>query len=368
MKKFLAFVNKEIHHIFRDKRTLLLLFCMPIVLVILFGFAITTEIQDAKIVILDKSNDPATREIKNKILSSGYFKLKRVLTSERALEQAFQEGDTKLAIVFEENFYQHLEKHNMATVQVIADATEPNTASTLTNYISAILRDYQQTRQVTGVMPLQIQTETRMLYNPRLEGAYYFVPGVITVILLLVSAMMTSVTIAREKEFGNMEILLVSPLHPIAIILGKAIPYVSIALINALTVLYIGYAIFDMPLTGNLGLLLLECLLFISTSLSLGILISTVTDTQQTALLASMLGLMMPSVLLSGFIFPIESMPTVLQWISNIIPSKWFIIISKDIMLKGAGMATIWQETLILAGTTVLLILASVAKFKIRLE
>lgn len=368
MKKFLAFVKKEFLHIFRDKRTLLLLFCMPVVLVILFGFAITTEIKDAHIAILDKSNDPATREIKDKILSSGYFKLEQALYAEDELEAAFRQGNIKLAVVFEENFNRHLEKYRQASIQVIADATEPNTANTLTNYMAAIIRDYQKRSDPAGNRALQITTETRMLYNPRLEGAYYFVPGVITIILLLVSALMTSVTIAREKEFGNMEILLVSPLNPGLIIIGKAIPYILVALTNALTVLYIGYAVFDMPLAGNLGLLLLECLLFVFTSLSLGILISTVTNTQQTAMLASMIGLMMPNVLLSGFIFPIESMPEVLQWISNIVPSKWFIIITKDIMLKGVGFDTIWQETLTLTGMTVLFMLASVAKFKTRLE
>jgi ABC-2 type transport system permease protein len=194
-----------------------------------------------------------------------------------------------------------------------------------------------------------------------------FVPGIITILLMLVCAMMTSISIAREKELGTMEILLVSPLKPIQIILGKVTPYMVLSLINAITILMLGYFVFGMPMRGNLALLLLEALLFIIMALSLGILISTISKTQQIALMISLAGLMMPTILLSGFIFPIENMPVVLQIFSNLMPSKWFIIIIKGIMLKGVGLQYIWKETLIIMLMTAVFIGLSVRNFKIRL-
>ena len=368
MKRFISFVKKEIYHISRDTRTLVILLGMPVVLVTLFGFAISNEIKNARIAIFDKSKDPVTRQLTDKITSSGYFNHHVTLTHEDQFEDIFRKGEIKMIIVFQDKFYKNLEAGKKAEIQLLADATNPNTANTLIGYVSSIIRDFQGDYHSVNANPMHIKTKTRMLYNPRLEGAYYFVPGVITVILMLVSAMMTSITIAREKEFGNMEVLLVSPLKPFVIIMGKATPYIFLSLINAFTVLYIGYEVFGMPLTGNLGLLLLEVLLFIITSLSLGILISTITKEQQTALMISLVGLMLPTILLSGFIFPIDSMPAILQWISNIIPAKWFIIIIKDIMLKGSGIAIVWEETLILLGITLFLLLISVKKFSVRLE
>jgi ABC-2 type transport system permease protein len=368
MKRFVAFVKKESFHILRDARTLILLFIIPVVLVLLFGFAISTEIRDAEIAILDKSKDVGSIALTNKILASGYFRLNRDLYSTRDLQQAFREGEIKLAVVFPEQFYYNLIKHRNAGVQVITDATDPNTANILRNYINAIIRDYQREHFTFTAATHTIQTETRMLYNPTLESAFYFVPGVITIIITLVSAMMTSVTIAREKEMGTMEILLVSPLKPYIIILGKSIPYMALAMINALTILYLGYAVFHMPLSGNITLLIGECFLFVLTALALGIFISAHVKTQRVALLISLVGLFLPTMLLSGFIFPIESMPSILQWISNIVPAKWFIIIIKNIMLKGVGLETVGMETGILAGMTLFFLGWSIKRFNIRLE
>jgi len=368
MKRFIAFVRKEHYHILRDARTLILLFIIPVVLVLLFGFAITTEIRDAEIAILDKSKDARTRALADKILSSGYFKVNRYLNTSQELEQAFREGEIKLAVVFPEKFYYNLTKRQNTGVQVIADATDPNTANILRSYITAIIRDYQRENYSFSSQPHTIQTQVRMLYNPRLESAFYFVPGVITIIITLVSAMMTSVTIVREKELGTMEVLLVSPLKPLVIIMGKSIPYMVLAMINTLTILYIGYVVFHMPLAGNPVLLLGECFLFVITALALGLFISAQVKTQRVALMISLIGLFLPTMLLSGFIFPIESMPAILQWISNIVPAKWFIIIIKNIMLKGAGLETIWVETLVLAGMTLFFLTWSIKRFNIRLE
>ena len=207
-----------------------------------------------------------------------------------------------------------------------------------------------------------------MLYNPELKSVFNFVPGVMTVILMLVSAMMTSISITREKELGTMEILLVSPLKPFQVIIGKVFPYIFLSIINAIVILVLGYFVFKMPINGSIFLLAFESILFIISALSLGILISTVSNSQQTAMMLSLMGLMLPVIILSGFIFPINSMPLPMQVISNIIPAKWFIVIVKAIMLKGVGIQYIWKETLVLIGMTVFFITLSIKKYKIRLE
>lgn len=368
MRRFWSFVLKEIRHILRDTRTLIILLLMPVALVLLFGFAITTEVKDAELAILDHSRDEATEAITDKILASGYFTLNNQLKSNQQIISVFRKGEVDLAIVFEQDFKKKLLNQEQPQVQLLGDATNPNNSNQLIGYVSNIVMDYQRALSGDQNLPMQINTEVRMLYNPRLESAYYFVPGVITVILMLISALMTSITIAREKEYGNMEVLLVSPLRARMIIFGKTLPYILLSLINALTILLLGYFIFDMPVAGNLGLLLIEVLIFITTSLALGILISTITKTQQTALMISLVGLMLPTILLSGFIFPIESMPEILQILSHIVPAKWFIIIIKDIMLKGVGLNVIWPQTMILLGMAVFLLSLSISRFKIRLE
>ena len=370
MTTFFAFVKKEVFHILRDKRTLLILFGMPIALVLIFGFAITNEIKDAKIAILDLSEDEISHEISNKVLSSGYFILHEKLHSTADIERTFQKGKTKLALVFGSDFKANFfdKAKGRPQIQIIADASDPNTGTALINYATAIIADYQQEQLALSKMPLQIKTEVKMLYNPLQKSVFMFVPGVMTVILMLVSALMTSVALTREKELGTMEVLLVSPLKPPLIIIGKVIPYAILSFINACTIILMGMFIFGMPMNGSWSLLLSVCLLFILTSLALGIFISTRTEKQQVAMLMSLAGLMLPSIILSGFIFPIESMPMPLQVLSNIIPAKWFIIIIKDVMLKGLDWAYIWQETCILGLMTLIFMAASIKNFKVRLD
>jgi len=259
-------------------------------------------------------------------------------------------------------------KESNATIQIITDATDPNTASTISNYINSIIQKYQQeiNKNITSSYP--IIPKTRMAFNPELKSVFMFVPGVMTIILMLVSAMMTSISITREKELGTMEVLLVSPLKPIQVIVGKVIPYVFLSIINAVIIVLLSITIFEMPVQGSLFLLGIESVLFIITALALGILISTISASQQTAMMISLMGLMLPTILLSGFIFPIASMPLPLIIISNIIPAKWFIIILKGIMLKGVGLQFIWKETLILFTMTIFFIVLSIKKYKIRLE
>lgn len=347
---------------------MLILFGMPVVQVLIFGFAITNEIKDVQIAIIDNSKDDVTREITQKLTSSGYFLLNTNLNDYSNIEESFRAGEIREVIVFENDFAKKLQKNKRAQIQLIADASEPNMANIVVNYTASIIKDYQRELMQESAIPVVIVPEFKMLYNEELKSVFMFLPGAITVLLMIVCTLMTSISIAREKELGTMEVILVSPLKPMQIILGKVTPYILLSFINAITILLLGYFVFDIPVQGNLILLMAEVLLFIIMGLSLGILISTVSRTQQTALIISLLGTMLPTILLSGFIFPLENMPIILQLIGNLMPPKWFIIIMKAIMLKGIGIGYIWKETLILIGMTVIFISLSVRNFKVRLE
>jgi len=368
MKRFIGFLKKEFYHIFRDKRSLFILFGMPVAQIMLFGFAITNEINNVNIAILDKSEDVTTKEIINKISSSTYFTIEQFIINEAEIETIFKKGKIKAVLIFEKDFSKNLIKENNASVQIITDATDPNTASTISNYANSMLQKYQQEVNKSIEIPYQIIPKSRMIFNQELKSVFMFVPGVMTIILMLVSAMMTSISITREKELGTMEILLVSPLKPFQVIIGKVVPYIFLSIINAIVIVLLSIFIFEMPVQGSLLLLGVESVIFIVNALSLGILISTISATQQTAMMVSLMGLMLPVILLSGFIFPINSMPEILQVISNVIPATWYIIILKGIMLKGVGLAIIWKETLILVAMTLFFIALSIKKYKIRLE
>lgn len=375
--RFRAFVVKEFRHILRDRRTLLILFGMPVAQVLLFGFVLSNEIKNAAIAVLDPSKDAESIGLTNRLTASGYFRLEKYLDSAADLEPAFRTGNIKMAVVFPPNFAQTLVEpsaahHQPATVQLIGDASDPNTATTLIQYASAILAAYQQERAAALAPALvrapRIAVETRMRYNPEQKAAFNFVPGVMTLILMLVSAMMTSITIAREKELGTMEILLVSPLKPVQIILGKTAPYLLLSFVNAAVVVLLGIAVFGMPMRGSVLLLAGECLLYMFVALSLGIFISTRAKDQMAAMFMSALGLLMPTVILSGFIFPRESMPLPLQVIGSAIPATWFNPVIKGIMIKGVGLEVLWKETLILGGMAVLFLGLSMRNFKDRLD
>jgi ABC-2 type transport system permease protein len=367
MKQLITFIQKEFHHILRDTRSMLVLIGLPIVQLLIFGFAITTEVRNANIAILDNSKDEVTQSIINKIESSQYFDIDRTITSNDQIEKAFKSGRIKLAVVFQQNFQNELSHSNKAQLQIIADATDPNQATTLTNYLSSIVRDYQNELNRQNKLPYTINSEMRMLYNPQLKGAYTSVPGVMGMILLLISAMMTSIAIVREKELGTMEILLVSPMQPWLVVISKVIPYFIISLINVATILILSVFVLGLPIEGSLFLLIASTIIYIFCALSLGILISTVTETQQAAMLISLLGLMLPVVMLSGYAFPISNMPTILQILSNLVPAKWYIIIVKNIMIKGIGIELIWKELLILLAMTGTFLIISIKRFKIRL-
>jgi ABC-2 type transport system permease protein len=287
--------------------------------------------------------------------------------SYKDIEGAFRKDEAKIALVIPASFADDLQHFNEVQVQIIADAADPNTATTLTNYMSAIVRDYQKKLTQNQELPYTIHVEQRMLYNPQLKGAYNFVPGVMAMVLMLVCTMMTAITIVREKERGTMEVMLVSPVQPLKIILAKAIPYLLLSIINIISILLLSVYVLDVPIRGSLLLLMGEGTLFIITCLSFGLLISNVTESQQTAMFISLIGMFLPTVMLSGFMFPIESMPLPLRILSNIVPAKWFFIIVKSVMIKGLGLQFVWKETLILLAMTLLLLGLSLKNFKIRL-
>jgi len=367
MTQFITFIKKEFYHVLRDRKTLLILFGMPVVQILIFGFALTNEVKNSKIVIVDEAKDEASAEIIGKIEASRYFEIEKVVANRQQIEAVFKEGKVKVALLFPANFSKDLQHQNKAQVQIIADATDPNNATALTNYLSAIIQDYQSGLNQTRAVPYRIVPETRMLYNPQLKGAHNFVPGVMAMVLMLVCVMMTAISIVKEKETGTMEVLLVSPFKPVLVILSKAIPYLILSLFNVGSILLLSVFVLDLPINGSLLLLLAESTLFIITCLTLGIFISIKTASQQTAMLISLMGMLLPTMLLSGFMFPIENMPFPLQVISNIIPAKWYYIIVKAIMIKGLGFEAIWKETLILLGITIFLFAISLKSFKIRL-
>jgi len=367
MKRFRGFVLKEFYHIFRDYRTLLILFGMPAVQLMLFGYVLTNEIKDAKIAIYDPSKDVVTRGISDKILSSGYFILERNLNTVGEIDRVFRQGDVKLALIYEPGFATKLEKNGKARIQLIADASDPNTANMLVNYASGIISNYLVSVNSEKV-PMQISPEVRMMYNGELKGVYMFVPGLMAMLLMLISALMTSLSITREKEMGTMELLLVSPMRPAQIIVGKVFPYVFLAFIDACIILVLGNLVFDVPILGSISLLLLESFLYICMALSLGILISNITNSQQVAMMISLVALMLPTILLSGFIFPVENMPLIMQVLCHIMPPKYYITIIKSIMLQGNGIEYVWRETIILIGFTAVFLALSVKKFNIRLS
>lgn len=366
MKQFIIFVKKEFRHIFRDRKSLLIIILMPIVQIILFGFALTNEIKDSNIAVLDNAKDESSNAIIQRLDASRYFNVSQNLNTQQDIEAAFRSGTIRLVVVFQPAFREGLLHTNQAQIQLIADASDPNTATTITNYASSIINDYQNELNVQKV-PYMIKPEIRMLYNPQLKGAYNFVPGVMAMILILISAMMTSVAIVREQEINTMEVLLVSPLKPLLFILSKAIPYIFLSLVNVSTVLLVSATLLEVPINGNLFLLMGESLLFIITAVSLGLMISTLTKTQQEAQMFSLMALMLPTLLLGGFMFPIENMPLPLRLISNIVPSKWFFLIVKDVMIKGLGFSAVWKESLVLLGMTLFLLAVSFKKFKTRL-
>jgi ABC-2 type transport system permease protein len=368
MKTLLSFVKKEFYHILRDRWTMLILLVMPVIQIILFGFAISTEVKNTPFAVLDEAKDEASRQIVERLAASGSFTLVKNLHSADEIEKSLRTGEVKMVAVFEKS------AKNQNNCQLIADATDPNQANTFVNYASNIINEWIiDNRQLTAngeqnnyQMPT-VSCQLKMLYNPQMKGAYNFVPGVMGLVLMLICAMMTSISIVREKETGTMEALLVSPVKPLYIILAKITPYLALSFVNLTTILLLSVFVLGMPIAGNLALLIALSLLFILVGLSLGILISSMVRTQVAAMLTSAVVLMMPTMLLSGMIFPIESMPKILQWVSVLPPNRWYIQGVIKIMIQGVEAQYAVKEFVILATMAFVFLAVSLKKFSVRL-
>lgn len=348
-------IIKEAKHIIRDKRTVMILFGMPIVMMVLFGFAISTDIKNVRTVVVSASMDSETRAVVDRLNASEYFSIVDVVATPSDAEEAIRDQRADMAVVFTPNFANH-RYDRTAGIQFLMDAANPNMAIQQQAYAQQVIAG------MNGA-PVNI----RMLYNPRMLSSYNFVPGIMGVILMLICAMMTSVSIAREKERGTMEVLLVSPVKPLYILIAKAVPYLVLSLLILFCILLLAAFVLGVPVSGNVLSVVGVSLLYILLSLSLGLLISVVANTQLVAMLASAVLLMLPSLLLSGMIFPIESMPQVLQYLSCIIPARWYISAVRKLMIMGVGIGAVVREVTILAAMTFVLLTLALKNFKVRL-
>jgi ABC-2 type transport system permease protein len=341
---------------------------IPVIQIILFGFAISTEVKNVRFAVYDPAKDVSTHKIINRFIENEYFTLTGMLPSMSDAGKLFREDKIDLVIVFEDRFNENMYHNGKASIQLVIDGTDPNAATIITGYSNSIIADCQQ--ELTGgtAIPYMIIPEVKLLYNPHMKSAYNFVPGVMGLILMIICAMMTSISIVKEKEQGTMELLLVSPMKPLFIIFAKAIPYLALSAVNLMTILLLSVFLLQVPVSGSIFWLVIISLIFILVALSLGLLISSIVRTQIAAILVSGIGLMMPTVVLSGMIFPVENMPDLLQWISTLLPVRWYIDAVKKLMIEGLEIKFALKELSILLAMAVVLLTVSFKKFKYRLE
>ena len=363
MKTFSSFILKEIKHILRDRRTMLILFGMPLVMMLLFGFAISTDVKDVRIAVVTTSSDQLTRHIVERLNASEYFQLTHHVTTTAEAERLICNQQADIAVVFSPDFAAH-RYDGSAQIQLILDGADPNMATQQGAYASQIIAS----EVANAVVKPHVEVVTKLLYNPQMKSAYNFVPGIMGMLLLLICAMMTSVSIVREKERGTMEVLLVSPVRPLMILIAKVTPYFVLSVMILFLILGISNYVLEVPVSGNLLSIQCLCLLYIFLALALGLLISVVANTQLEALLISGMLMLLPSMLLSGMIYPIESMPQILQWVSAVIPARWFISAIRKLMIMGVGMNRILPELIILVGMGLSILIVALKKFKQRLE
>ncbi|MBR1621340.1 MAG: ABC transporter permease [Prevotella sp.] len=361
MKKFIGFVIKETKHILRDKRTMLILFGMPTVLMIIFGFAITNDVKNVRTVVVTSSTDHLTQQAIDRLAASEYFNIVKTVDTPQDAELMIRNQKADIAIVFAKDFAKKINNRQYhsqsgSLFQLIVDGSDPNMAQQWTSYAMQTMTNSRQAA-----------VNLKLLYNPQMKSAYNFVPAIMGMLLMLVCAMMTSVSIVREKERGTMEVLLASPVRPLMIIVAKAVPYLILAFLILIAILTMSRFVFDVPIRGSLVSIVGLSLIYIILALSLGLLISNVADTQLTALLLSAMVLLMPIVMLSGMMFPIESMPEILQWGSMIVPPRYYIAAMRKLMIMGVGIREVAQESIILISMTLALMTLALAKFKKRL-
>ena len=360
MKQFIAFVIKEAKHILRDKRTMLILFGMPVVMMLLFGFAITTDVKNVRTVVVTSEMSPRTQQAVERLAQSEYFIITQTVNTPQEAELLIRSQKADMALVFVQN----------RGMQIMVDGSDPNMAQQWTTYaLQTIAADRSAPATLHAAKndsPITIHTS--LLYNPQMKSAYNFVPAIMGMLLMLICAMMTSISIVREKEKGTMEVLLVSPVRPLMVIIAKAVPYLILAFGILITILLMARFVLGVPLAGSLFWILAVSTLYILLALSLGLLISNVAQTQLVALLLSAMVLLMPVVMLSGMLFPVESMPTILQWISAIVPPRYYIQAMRKLMIMGVGIGEVMKEVTVLALMTVIFLTIALKKFNVRLE
>lgn len=361
-----AFMQKEVRHLLRDKQTLSILLLLPLAQLLLFGFAVRTDVNNIRVAVVAPSLDIATAALHTQLAHSGRFTVLPAVRTVTEVEALFRRERVDVGIILEGGIADALAAGEPVRIEIVADASDPNNGTTMQNYTLAALREWQQ-RLGPAASGVRIETRVRMRFNQTLESVNLFVPGLIALILTLVAALMTAISLSKEKERGTYEILLVSPLHPWQIIIGKVMPYLVLSMANLMTVLVAARLVFGVPFVGSVPLLIATAALFALVSLSLGVLIAAITNSQLAAMLAALGGTMLPSTMLSGMIFPIASLPLPMQVISNIIPARWFIQISRGIMLKGAGIAELWQPILVLCVMLVVLLTLAIRRTSVRL-
>lgn len=352
MKPFFSFVIKETKHILRDKRTMLMLFGMPIVMMLLFGFAVTNDVRNVRIIVVMSNADNATQQVADRLTASEYFTLTKVVTTPNEAEKAIRDQKADMAIVFSQDFVSRKSGY-----QLIVDGADPNMAQQWTTYANAVINNTEAKA-----------VNTKLLYNPQMKSTYNFVPAIMGTLLMLVCAMMTSISIVREKEKGTMEVLLVSPTKPLMIIIAKLVPYLVLAFTILSIILLMSSFVLGVPIKGSLFWIYVVSTIYILLALSLGILVSTIAETQLVALLISAMLLMMPVIMLSGMMFPIESMPKILQYISAIIPTRYYISAMRKLMIMGVGIEEVYFEVTVLISMLIALMSLALAKFNKRLE
>lgn len=369
MKQFLAFIRKEFRHVLRDKRTMLILLGMPVAQIILFGFAISTEIRNIDTALLVPEAGENIRRLSERFEASDYFSVVSLVSDEASIDGLFQRGEADLVIAFSPGFEESMYSPEGASIRLIADATNTNAASAMTMYASNIINDFVSEKiSETGMPPVSgVPPNIRMLYNPQMRSAYTFVPGVMGLIIILICAMMTSVSIVREKETGTMELLLVSPVKPIVVIMAKIVPYFVVSMVNYLTILALSVWLLHIPISGSFWALTLLSVIYIVLSLALGQLISTIAKTQVSAMLMSGFMLLVPVLFFSELLFPVDSMPLVFRWFSDLIPARWYVIGVKKIMIEGLPMAYAAREFIILSVMTAVIMAVSLMRYKNRM-
>ena len=366
MKQFSSFVIKEAKHIVRDRRTMLILFVMPVVLMLLFGFAISNDVRNVRTVVVTSQIDHLTQQVIDRLSHSEYFLITATVSTSKEAEQLIRKQKADMALT---PSHSPIGKGSSNLQwQIMVDGSDPNMAQQWTTYAQSILSQPVDGKHYSLPSPFGEGLEVRLLYNPRMKSAYNFVPAIMGMLLMLICAMMTSVSIVREKEKGTMEVLLVSPVRPIMIIVAKAVPYLVLAFAILVSILLMARYVLGVPLAGSILWIFLVSAIYILLALSLGLLISNIATSQLMALLLSAMVLLMPIVMLSGMLFPIESMPLVLQWISAVIPPRYYIEAMRKLMIMGVGIGEVMREVVILSGMTAFLLIVSLAKFKTRLE